>query len=160
MIVLIGLVALCAGGALFFVAKARSETSTKPNQSDQAKTTNTYQQNIQVGNSSSTNNSTNTPTQNLEKPKLTIGATTAPNNVPIDITCWGVEGNYCQISIKNQKTNQVINLNQATIITDKANQSTAHWAWTTQTGTWQVTATTTDKNNKSASSETQTIEVK
>jgi len=142
------------------VYKAMSKTDTKPNQSEQAKTTNTYQQNIQAGNSSSTNNSTNSSTQNLEKPKLTIGATTAPNNVPIDITCWGVEGNYCQISIKNQKTNQVINLNQITISTDKAYQSTAHWVWTTQTGTWQVTATTTDKNNKSASSEAQTIEVK
>ncbi|HSW70358.1 MAG TPA: hypothetical protein VLH77_00065 [Gammaproteobacteria bacterium] len=159
LISLIAILVLGAGVAIYI-----QQHRIKPNQSEAAKTSNTYKQNTTQPSSSKPTNSSASPAKTTEisvdKPTLTKSASSAPAGVTMDFTCWGKDGTFCEVTLINDQTGENITLPRTKITTDKIGQSTAYWTWNTKAGTWEATATASNSGGSKASSDSQIVTVR
>lgn len=129
----------------------QTELGNESNRDDTANNTNT--QNQVLSSQSPVSISSSVPKPSLMKSSGNNGS--VPVGAVIEFTCLAPSGYTCSVELKGNKT---ITLDKKTI-EDNRGQTGTSWEWTSEKGSWSVTAVLRDANGKANVSDSQSLEV-
>ncbi len=116
--------------------------------------TNTDTQNQVLSSGSPTPVSASVPKPSLTKSSGNNGS--VPVGAILEFTCLAPVGYTCSVELKGDKT---ITLEKKSII-DNRGQTGVSWSWTSEKGTWSVSAILSDAQGNTNRSDSQSLEVK